>query len=738
MKKILKRVALLLSVILVVIAVSEPFETYAKLPYITYTQNGYGQYVETQAAYTPYTTITKITSDIEGIEDMTFEEPSDIKITEDGYMYIVDTANARIIVATLDGELDRVIGEGMLAAPSGVFVTEGDDGYTYVYVADNEIESEEIEPDRTERKKNGAVYVFKYNKDEKTEVIEEVFTAANGVSWSEFTPDYKWELETYYTNPESPLYGNENVRFVPQKIAVDQGGIMYIVCKGNTNGIVQISPEEGGTFLGYFGANEKTVTLAYMIQELIITDKAAETSIRGGIDTPSNVNIDEDGLIYTVTASTGTTQTIKKLNKSGANMLKTEVNPSSAIGITAGRYDNVYAVSSTGYIFEYTGEGSLLFRFGGVDEQAFRVGLFASISAIDVDTQDRLYVVDNVNNEIQVFQPTEFTNLVHESLVLYQNGRYTESKEPLEEIILMNSLFDYANEAMGHAYFQEENYEEALYYYRLAKEKQGYSDAFWEIRNVWLTNNLIYLIGIIVVLWFVCWILGKVDKKTGLFNVYRRFWKKLKKNKLFDQITYAKAYATHPVDGAYAVKHEGKISYGAILFFMGLFIVIMVVNKYFGGFLVKNVRDGSYYIPTDIAMVVFGFVFAAAVTYLICTISDGEGRFKEILMGYLYSFTPYFIIQPILYIAGMVITTNEIFIIQFGNVIMFTWIVILLFLTIKEINNYTVKETFKIIGITIFAAIVFVALAFIMYVLAAQVINFVKSIYGEAVYRLGQ
>ena len=130
MKKILKRVALLLSVILVIIAVSEPFETYAKLPYITYTQNGYGQYVETQAAYTPYTTITKITSDIEGIEDMTFEEPSDIKITEDGYMYIVDTANARIIVATLDGKLDRVIGEGVLAAPSGVFVTEGEDGYT--------------------------------------------------------------------------------------------------------------------------------------------------------------------------------------------------------------------------------------------------------------------------------------------------------------------------------------------------------------------------------------------------------------------------------------------------------------------------------------------------------------------------------------------------------------------------------------------------------------------------------
>lgn len=738
MKKIIKRLALVLSLVLVILAVSEPFETYAKLPYVTYTQNGYGQYVETQAAYTPYTTYNKITSEIEGIGDVSLSGPSDIKITDDGYMYIVDTKNARIVVATIDGKLDRIIGEDLLAKPTGVFVQEGDDGYTYVYVADNEIGSKEIEPDRQERKKNGAVMVFKFKKGTVPEVKATLNTAENGNTWYTYEYDYKWELDRYYLNPESPLYGSENTRFIPTKIAVDNGGIMYIICKGNTNGIVQISPEEGGTFLGYFGANENTVTLGYMIQEFFITDKAAETNVRGNIDTPTNVDIDEDGLIYTITASEGTTQSVKKLNKSGANMLKTEVMPSNGVGITSGRYDNVYAVTSTGYIFEYTGEGSLLFRFGGTDEQAFRVGLFANIAGIDVDTRDRLYVLDGINNEIQIFQPTEFTDLVHESLVLYQNGRYTESKKPLEEIILMNSLFDYANQAMGHAYYQEENYEQALYYYRLAKEYDGYSDAFWEIRNVWLTSNIMYVIGIIVVIWLVSMILGKIDKKTGLFNPYRKLWKKFKKNKLFAQIVYAKTYAMHPIDGAYAVKREGMISSGAIAFFMILFMVIMIVNKYFGGFLVKNVMDGSYYIPTDIAAVVIGFIFASAMTYLICTISDGEGRFKEILMSYLYSFTPYFMIQPILYLVGMVVTFNESFIIEFGNVIMFTWIAVLIFMSIKEINNYTVKETFKVIGITIFAAVVFVALAFIMYILAAQVINFVKSIYGEVVYRFDQ
>lgn len=740
MKKLLKRVALLLSVILVVLAVSEPFETYAKLPYLTYTQNGYGQYVETQAAYTPYTTLTRIQSDIESVEDLILSSPSDIKITDDGYMYIADTKNSRIIVATLDGKLDRIIGEDILAKPTGVFVTEDEEtGYTYVYVADNEIESKEIEPNREERKKNGAVYVFKYKKDEKPVVtaIENVATET-GVTWMTYEVDYKYDLDTYYTNPESPLYGSEGYRFVPMKVAVDQGGIMYIICKSNTNGIVQISPEEGGTFLGYFGTNEITVSLSYIIQEFFLTSKQAETSIRGGVDTPTNVDIDDDGLIYTVTQSTGTQQTIKKLNKSGANMLKTEVNPKNAVGITAGQYDNVYAVSSTGYIYEYTGEGSLLFRFGGKDEQAFRVGLFASISAIDVDKNDRLYVVDDVNNEIQIFQPTEFTDLVHESLVLYQNGRYTESKKPLEEIILMNSLFDYANEAMGHALFQEENFKDALYYYRLAKDYDGYSDSFWEIRNVWLTENLIYAVILIILLWILLKALGKLDKLVGIYNPIRKATAKIREKSLYKQIMFAKQYIRHPIDGAYSIKHEGMKSYPAIIFFMVLFMVIMIVNKYFSGFLVKTVRDGSYYIPTDILTVVLGFLFAAAITYLICTITDGEARFKDILMGYLYSFTPYFILQPIIYVVGMVVTQNEYFIIEFANVIMFVWIAILLFMSIKELNNYSTKETFKVIGITLFAAIVFVALAFIMYVLAVQVINFVLSIYGEVVYRLGK
>jgi hypothetical protein len=67
---------------------------------------------------------------------------------------------------------------------------------------------------------------------------------------------------------------------------------------------------------------------------------------------------------------------------------------------------------------------------------------------------------------------------------------------------------------------------------------------------------------------------------------------------------------------------------------------------------------------------------------------------------------------------------------------MYTWVVILLFLAVKEINNYTVKETVKVILLTFFCALIAALLLFILYVLVSLVKDFAQAIYGEVVYRL--
>jgi hypothetical protein len=68
---------------------------------------------------------------------------------------------------------------------------------------------------------------------------------------------------------------------------------------------------------------------------------------------------------------------------------------------------------------------------------------------------------------------------------------------------------------------------------------------------------------------------------------------------------------------------------------------------------------------------------------------------------------------------------------------MYTWVLVLAVMAIKEVNNYTANETFKVIGLTLFTILIMALLIFIIYVLWAQVFEFVSAIYGEVVYRLG-
>lgn len=689
MKRISRIIAFMLAAVLVALVAVPSKSASAKVPYRTYTENGYGEYVETQTAYIPSNTIVKIMSDIEGIDNFTLNNASDIKV-HGNKMYIADTYSSQVVVADLKGNLIKLIGKDELSDPTGLFITD-----EYIYVADETYVA----------KKEGAVLVY----------------------------DHEGNLVTTYNKPKDVLYGS--AAYQPSKLIVDAAGNMYIIGKANSNGVIQISPTEGGTFLGYFGTNAAEVSAMTKFLSIILSDSQIASMSGSAPLSIDNIAIDSKGLIYTITG--GTELAIKKLNIAGTNLFLADFYPTSAIAVSVGQYDNIYVGTSDGYIYEYTSEGSCLFVFGGQDANENRVGLFKKLTALTVDENDNIYVLDSETNEIQVFAPTEFTQLIHESLVLYSKGLYEESKEPLEQVIRMNGLFDYANKAMAQAFFYEGSYEDAMNSYRLAKDKEGYSEAFWEVRNVWLQKYVVWLLAAIVGLVVIVKFLKFANRKWSIFTPIANATKKLREKMLYKRLVFCVKYMRHPMDGTYAVKREGMKSYLSAGILTVIFILFNIIYKYFCGFIFKTVKDGRYEISSDIMTVLGILIAASAVTYLVSTINDGEGRFKEILCGYVYSLTPYILIKPFLFVLSMVLTLNEAFIMEFANLIVIVWMVILIFLTVKEINNYSFKETCKVIGLTFFTAFVFILMAIVIYILASQVVGFVVSIYGEVVYRIG-
>lgn len=651
---------------------------FANTAYKTITVDKNGDYIETQNAYNPVMTIEKI-------DDEILNKPMDMAIKGEK-LYIADTGNKRIIVSSLNGNLLSVIGNGVLEEPCGIFIAGNND----IFVADM-----------------SAKAVFAFSK--------------NG------------ELLRKYEKPTSPLYG-EKETFIPLKVAADGNDNLYISCKGNSNGIVQLS-RSTGEFLGYFGANEVSISLWDKFLDSIFTEEQKSQLQQTIPASISNLTVDSNGIVYTMT-DIETEQVIRKLNMSANDMLDTNISFPNPSDLTIGNIGNIYATTSNGYILEFNSEGDLLFVFGGFDDGSQRIGLFSTISAIAVSESGRLYVLDDTTGQIQTFERTEFTQNVHTALELYQDGKYIESKVPWEKVLLMNNLFDYAHKGIAESYYMEENYAAAMEHFELSNDKEGVSKAFTELRNAVIRKNIFIILGVVVVILGGGYVVLMLKKKTKVLAPVGGYINKKTDKPLIKELLFLFKIPKNPMDAYYGMKRENKVSVKSASILYAIFIVIYLADKYLRGYIFSGITVGQYSIIKDAAIIIGVFILIVLCHYLICSITEGEASLKNVYCAIVYSLMPYILLRPIVIILTHVLTDSEVFIINFLNVIIYTCSIALLIVMVNELNNYKAKETAVCIFWTLFAFFVAIVVLFILYVMTKQTAQFIAQIWSEVIYRV--
>lgn len=673
-----KRIALLLLTVLLLLSVCPG--VLAGMPYKTFTLGVNDELVETQTAYEPVRSMIRF-------GDETLKNPQDMRMGPDGNLYIADTGNKRILVVSPQGELIQEIKDKKnFKTPSGVNV----DAEGNIYVADESAR---------------AVLVY--------------------------SPEGK--LIRTWEKPTHPLFG-ENAPYKPRKVVIDKRGNLYICSKGNTNGIVQISPAGEGEFLGYYGANESNVTLLTAIKKAIFTDE--QLSSMAGIVPISveNICIDEKGMVYAV-SQTNDERSLRRLNVAGRNTMTPDYWTELTTAVAVTRQGSVFTANANGRIVEYTSEGDMLFVFGTFDNGNQRTGTFKSITGMVVDEDYRLYVLDSVLCSVQVLEPTEFTSLVHEAFTLFQDGKYAQSKEPWAQVQRMNSLFTYANTGMGEALYREGEFADALDNFRNSGNRQGYSDAYWELRSNWLHTHVGTILITLVALVAGWQILKSVNRKTGFLKPLSRAKDRVIHTKFFSQTGWAFRMLKNPYDCCYGIKHEKRAGYFSAVVILLLYFVLMVISKYFSGFLFKNVPEGQYEVLNDFLTFFGAWLLLVICCYLVCTIKDGEASFRDLFIGSAYILAPMLVFLPIRIVLTNVLTYNESFFITLIDVVSYGWMGMLILLMIMYLNDYSFKRTISIVILMLFTVLITVALLFVVYVLIVQLVNFLSGIYGEVVYR---
>jgi len=641
-------------------------------PYETYTVDYEGNLTFTQTAYTPVGVLNR---------NVSLMNPEDIYIKDD-LVYIADTGNARVAVLDYDGSLVKEIGLGELRQPTGVFVSEED----YLYVAD---------------KANKLVYKY----------------------------DLNGALIRTFDRPIEPLFG-KNSPYTPIKVAVGRGENIYVIGDGSISGVIQLNYD--GSFLGYFGVN---------LSDKSLIERIAEVFVRPGVyasntpPSPTNITINTKSLVYTSTPNTS--EALKKLDVNGNNILTT-TNYNKAkniVDLTVNSLGYVYAIYDDGLIVEYDPNGNLLFAFDVVKSSSNVLGLIQTPAGIQVDEYQNIFVLDKGRSEIITYQPSVFTNLVHEAINLYNQGLYQESTLFFEKILSQNDNFALAHSSLGKAYYQAGDYDLALNEYLKASDVNGYSTTYWKIRDLWLANNLSLVFTLSLVLFGLVFVAKLVNKKTRVFVPVNQQIRSIQARPDVRRFTLLFFMMKHPIEASYEIKWEKRSNIlTATIFLVVLFIEYLLYLRY----------TGFIFTGTEIqirlgveALKFFGviilFIFS---NYLIATLSDGEGFLKDVYISVIYSLAPIIIFLPFYIILSNVLTLNELIILQILAFVMISYTLTLVFVSIKEIHNYEISQTFKNLLMTLFTMLIIGLIGFIIYVFGSQLADFLESFIKEVLFRV--
>lgn len=641
----------------------------------TYAADENGYWVRTQDAYLPDKTVT----------ELGLSAPEDLFIDENNMLYIADTGNRRIVKYDIaEGKVAAELTSNEFTAPRGVFVTADGD----IYVADS-----------------GAKAVLIFGAD--------------------------FELKNKLERPDAPIFADTN--YEPKRVAVDGGGNVYLIGEGVYNGVIQLA--KTGEFLGYFAVNDADLTFAQRLQQLIFTRAQLANLVDINPTVFANVFVDRSGIVYTATSGTNKNG-MKKHSTNGGNMFKSNVwSYDTLTDLYVDDSGLIYTCSSEGYINIYSKNGEEIFSFGSYVTTVDISGLFTSLPSIAVDVDGNIWAVDGSKGYLQSFKPTEYAQMVYTAMDLYEEGRYEEAMEKWNQVLKLNQMSILAHNGVGKAYLHAEDYEASLEHFKVANNKDFYSQSFWEVRNKWLQKWLGPILIIVVVLLVIKKIVGIIDRKKGghLAAVKKRAGEKIKGLPVLKDFIYALKTPRHPMDNYYEIRKYRQGSVVAATVIYALFFLDFMAFKTLKGFVYQTVSVEDM----DIGSIVLGFFILLGLfiicNYLVTSINDGDGTFKQIYMIPAYGLMPAMISLLIVTVVSYVLTYNEAFLLTIVLIIGITWSVITIFLGLQTVHDYTFGETVKSILLTVVFMIIVAVIGIIISIMWDSLYSFLAAVGKEMI-----
>lgn len=701
-KRIITVIFILLFALLTILPVSakqmnmQPITEEPMYDSFTYTVSEGKTYIVDSPA--PYRPIGKITAQTLGVS---FSSPSDMYVADDG-IFISDNVENCIIYIDFDFNVKKVYKtfenngkKESFSQPQGICAVNGK-----LYIADS-----------------GNKRVVVLDKDGK--------------------------LISVIERPDSTLL-SATLDFVPQKVDVDNDGRIYVIVKGVYEGIMEFY--EDGSFGGFVGSIPVAADPLAVLWKKLLSKEQSQKLERFIPVEYTNICLDEDGFIYSVSLMADNQDNIRRINASGSDILirdslggidisgavlcsnidNSEEIVSNLVDIIVDDNGLYYVLDSKyGRIFTYDNRGNMLFAFSGMNIE--QNGSFTNATAMAL-IGDIVCVSDSENANITLFERTDYANAIFNATSLYREDKYTESIEAWNEVLQYNGNFTLAYSMIGKALYQLGDYSQSMQYYKKAIDQEGYSKSFERWRDDLYSKYFFYFVVGIVLLVILIFVTT---------FIFRRYIKKniKKENKIFKDLKYPFYVIFHPFDGFWDLKYEkrGKAWVSTLLILST--IIVMTLERALTGFAVSSTPGFKIDLIYQFKLILVPLVLFIVSNMSITTLMDGKGSFKDLYIASGYVLLPFVVIKLPLVLLSNILTQTEASYLILLNAIAIIWVIFLIFCALMSIHEYTAGKAIATIILTIVAMVIICFICVLFFSLFSELIGFLYTLFREMLYR---
>ena len=184
-----------------------------------------------------------------------------------------------------------------------------------------------------------------------------------------------------------------------------------------------------------------------------------------------------------------------------------------------------------------------------------------------------------------------------------------------------------------------------------------------------------------------------------------------------------------PTDAFYRMRHKGKIKYALSLYLLVLFVRIFQI--YFMNEPLADVLPKNASLLLESCKLLIPLMSWVLVSYGISSIRDGESKLSLVFISTAYCMLPYILFTPILTMFSRILSIHDKGIYNTFLYLVWLWIIIMFIKQVIEVNNFTLRETFELIVISLFGIVILWASLFLMYILTVNVVTFISDVFSD-------